>query len=198
MRHLVKGRKLGRTTSHRKATMRSLSVALIENERITTTLPKAKELRRHVEPVITRSKEDSTHNRREAFSFLRKKEAVTKLFEEIGPLVSDRNGGYTRIVKLGQRQGDGAEVAMIELVDYNDVQPTTPGKKKKTRRAGGSRRAGKKAGSKKETTAEADVENNETKATKSEAKPKAKTESKKAAPKKDDKPKTEEKKSTEE
>lgn len=137
MRHLVKGRKLGRTTSHRKATMKALSVALIKHERITTTLAKAKELRLHVEPIITRSKKDSTHNRRLAFSFLRDKSAVTKLFDEIGELVADRPGGYTRVIKLGKRAGDNADMAMVELVDYNDEQPETPGKKKKrTRRAG--------------------------------------------------------------
>ena len=154
MRHSVKGRKLGRTVSHRKATMQALSVALLEHEKITTTLPKAKELRRYVEPIITRSKNDTLHNRREAFSFLRKKEVVTKLFEEIGPLVADRPGGYTRIIKLGQRQGDGAEVALVELVDYNDVQPESPSKAKKTRRSGGSRKRKKSSTDKKaETTA---------------------------------------------
>ena len=137
MRHLVKGKKLGRTTSHRKATMQALSVALIQHERINTTLAKAKELRLHVEPIITRSKKDTQHNRRIAFSFLRDKAAVTKLFDEIGELVADRPGGYTRIIKLGKRAGDNADVAMIELVDYNDETPETTGKKKKrTRRAG--------------------------------------------------------------
>jgi len=137
MRHRLKGSKLGRTASHRKATLRSLSVALLTHHRIVTTLTKAKELRRHVEPVITRSKDDTTHNRRETFSFLQDKVAVTKLFDEIAPKVADRPGGYTRVVKLGTRVGDGAEMAVIELVDFNESgndQKTT--KKKRTRRAG--------------------------------------------------------------
>ncbi|GEM_PF-30631 len=150
MRHLVKGRKLGRTSSHRKATLSALAVALIEEHRITTTVAKAKELRRFIEPLITKAKVDTTHNRRQVFSKLRDKYAVTDLFEDIGPLVKDRPGGYTRVLKLGFRQGDGAELAMIELVDYNDNPPEVlEGKKKRTRRAGKS---------KKDTPATADPE----------------------------------------
>jgi large subunit ribosomal protein L17 len=142
MRHLVKGRKLGRTASHRKATLASLAVALIEERRITTTVAKAKELRRFVEPLITKAKVDTTHNRRLVFSKLNDKYAVTELFEEVGPLAKDRPGGYTRVLKLGFRQGDGAELAMIELVDYNDHPPEViTGKKKRTRRAGKSKKA---------------------------------------------------------
>jgi large subunit ribosomal protein L17 len=141
MRHQVRGRKLGRTSSHRKATLEALSNALIRNERITTTLPKAKELRKFVEPLITRSKVDNLLNRRIVFSALRDKETVKKIFEEVGPLVADRPGGYTRIVKVGNRSGDGAPVAIIELVDYNDAKPETAGKKKKrTRRGSGKAR----------------------------------------------------------
>lgn len=137
MRHRLKGSKLGRTASHRKATLRSLSIALLTHHRIVTTLTKAKELRRHIEPVITRSKEDTTHNRREVFSFIHDNKTVTKLFDEIGPLVADRPGGYTRIIKLGARTGDSADMAIIELVDYNESETTDSGKKKKrTRRAG--------------------------------------------------------------
>jgi large subunit ribosomal protein L17 len=136
MRHQVRGRKLGRTSSHRKATLEALSNALIKNERITTTLPKAKELRKFVEPLITRSKVDNLLNRRIVFSALRDKEIVKKIFEEVGPLVADRPGGYTRIVKVGNRSGDGAPVAIIELVDYNDSKPETAGKKKKRTRRG--------------------------------------------------------------
>lgn len=158
MRHLVRGRKLGRTASHRKATMQALSVALLEHEKITTTLPKAKELRRYIEPIITRSKSDTLHNRRQAFAFLRNKSVVTKLFEEIGPLVADRPGGYTRIIKLGQRQGDGAEVALIELVDYNDVQPDSADKKKKTRRSGTRRKKSSETETKKVATPAPKVE----------------------------------------
>jgi large subunit ribosomal protein L17 len=137
MRHRLKGRKLGRTASHRKATLRSLSIALITHHRVVTTLAKAKELRRHVEPVITRSKEDTTHNRREVFSFIQDNKTVSKLFDEVGPKVGDRPGGYTRIVKIGYRTGDSADMAVIELVDYNTSGPEETGKtKKRTRRAG--------------------------------------------------------------
>lgn len=137
MRHQVKGRKLGRSTPHRKATLQALAVALISEQRIQTTLPKAKELRTFVEPIITRAKEDTTHNRRQVFSKLRDKYAVTELFENIIPEVGDRPGGYTRVVKLGRRLGDSAQLAVIELVDFNDVKPESAEKKqKRTRRAG--------------------------------------------------------------
>jgi len=141
MRHLVKGRKLGRTASHRKATLSALAIALIHERRITTTITKAKELRGFVEPLITRAKVDSTHNRRQVFSKLNDKYAVTELFEEVGPTAKDRPGGYTRVLKLGFRQGDAAEMAVIELVDYNDVPPELlEGRKKRTRRAGKSKK----------------------------------------------------------
>jgi len=137
MRHRVKGRKLSRTSSHRKATMRALATALIKEHRIVTTIAKAKELRHFVEPLITRAKVDNHHNRTQVFSSLQDKYVVTALFDEVGPKSKDRPGGYTRIVKIGFRQGDGAEMAVIELVDYNDVQPEGKGtKKKRTRRAG--------------------------------------------------------------
>lgn len=146
MRHLNVGRKLGRTASHRKATMRALSIALIKNHRIVTTVAKAKELRRYFEPLVTKAKEDTTHRRRQLFSFLRDKEATTLMFDEIAAVVGDRPGGYTRIIKLGTRSGDGAEIAMIELVDFNDVKPETKSsKKKRTRRGSG---GGKKSTSK--------------------------------------------------
>ena len=147
MRHLVKGRKLGRTASHRKATLMALSVALIKNDRIVTTLAKAKALRSYVEPIITRSKEDNTHNRSYAFRHLRDNKATSKLFDEVAPMVTDRPGGYTRIIKIGSRLGDAAEEAMIELVDFNDVPPEIPGKKKRRTRRGRSG-AGKKEESK--------------------------------------------------
>lgn len=136
MRHLVKGRKLGRTTSHRAATLSALSVALIKNHRIVTTKAKAKELRTYVEPLITKAKEDSSHNRRQVFSKLKDKEAVSQLFEEVAQKAKDRPGGYTRVIKMGLRPGDGTETAVIELVDYNDIKPEENQKKKKTRRAG--------------------------------------------------------------
>jgi large subunit ribosomal protein L17 len=140
MRHLVKGRKLGRTPSHRKATLAALSVALIKEHRITTTVSKAKELRTFVEPLITKAKEDTTHRRRQVFSKLNDKAAVSHLFNEIAKKAMDRPGGYTRVIKLGYRSGDGAHMAVIELVDYNDIKPEDSQKKKRTRRSGKSKK----------------------------------------------------------
>ena len=143
MRHRVKGRKLSRTAAHRRATFRNLAIALIksvtdENHKnhIVTTVEKAKELRGFIEPLITRAKLDSHHNRKIVFAALQDKTAVQILFDEIGPKAKDRPGGYLRIIKADFRQGDGAETAVVELVDYNDVKPegqTT--KKKRTRRS---------------------------------------------------------------
>ncbi len=127
MRHRKKGKKIGRTASHRKRTLQSLSNALIENKSITTTVAKAKALRPFVEPLITRAKEDTQHNRREVFRHLQSNDAIDELFGEVSERVGDRPGGYTRIIKLGQRSGDGAELALIELVDYNDVPPAETG-----------------------------------------------------------------------
>lgn len=140
MRHLKKGRKLGRTASHRKATLAALSVALIKEHRIVTTVPKAKELRTFVEPLITKAKEDTSHNRRQVFSKLKDKTAVSQLFEEVAQEAMDRPGGYTRVVKLGYRSGDNAQMAVIELVDYNDIKPKDSKKQKRTRRAGKSKK----------------------------------------------------------
>ena len=135
MRHLRSGRKLKRTASHRKATLSALSVALITHKKIRTTVAKAKETRMVVEKLITRAKravarevggtQKDVHARRETFSFLRDRDAVSSLFNDIAPKVSSRPGGYTRVVKLGQRQGDGAELAVLELVDYNLAQEAT-------------------------------------------------------------------------
>jgi large subunit ribosomal protein L17 len=146
MRHRNKGFKLGRTRAHRAATLAALSSALIQHKRIRTTLTKAKALRMYVEPLISRAKEDSTHNRREVFRHLQNKYAVTELFSDISTKVADRPGGYTRVIKLGPRNGDGTEMAVVELVDYNDVRPegAAGGSKKRTRRGGG-RRGGKKS-----------------------------------------------------
>jgi len=145
MRHRNKGAKLGRTQAHRKATLASLSSALIEHKKITTTLPKAKALRPFIEPLITRAKVDSTHNRRQVFRHLRSKDAVDSLFFDVAEVVGDRPGGYTRIIKLGRRPGDGAEMAMIELVDYNDVKPETGSSgRSRTRRGSGKGRRKKK------------------------------------------------------
>jgi len=131
MRHGVKGRKLGRTASHRRATLANLSCALIRHKRIHTTLARAKELRTVIEPLVTKAKralaftdsnvEKGVHLRRVAKAFLREQEAVTMLFGEIGPKVASRNGGYTRILKTGHRQGDGGETAIIEFVDFDVV-----------------------------------------------------------------------------
>ena len=141
MRHQKKIKKLGRTAAHRKATLAAMATALIEHKRIETTLPKAKALRSYVEPLINRAKEDTTNNRRQVFRRLQSKEAVKELFGDIASQIGDRPGGYTRVVKLGLRQGDAAEVAIIELVDYNNVKPDGSGSgKKKTRRSGGRRR----------------------------------------------------------
>ncbi len=136
MRHGKKFNHLGRTVGHRKALLKNLAVALIAHKRINTTLAKAKALRKFVEPIITKGKSNDTHNRRLAFSKLQDKYAVTELFSTIADKVATRPGGYTRVIKTGFRKGDGAEMAMIELVDFNSVY-TTGGsgtKEKKTRR----------------------------------------------------------------
>lgn len=117
MRHKVSGRRLGRTTAHRKATMKNMVASLIEHELIQTTVPKAKELRREIEPLITRAKQDSVHNRRIAFSRLRDRDAVQKLFLDLGPRFAKRPGGYLRILRCGFRAGDNAPMAYVELVD---------------------------------------------------------------------------------
>src|SRR5262245_8168462 len=121
MRHGDKIKNLGRTASHRAALLSNLASQLIEHKRIVTTLAKAKSLRVYVEPIITRSKVDSTHNRRVVFSYLQDKEAIKELFGTIGDKVSARPGGYTRIIKLPRRFGDNADMAMIELVDFNEI-----------------------------------------------------------------------------
>ncbi len=167
MRHLVKGRKLGRTKSHRAATLGALSVALIKEHRIVTTLAKAKELRTFVEPLITKAKEDTTHNRRQVFSKLKDKQAVSHLFGEVSEKVGDRPGGYTRVIKMGYRSGDSAEMAVIELVDYNDIKPEDSTKTRRTRRSGKSTSSSKKKETKKKTKAE-ETKDEEVKATSDE------------------------------
>ena len=137
MRHGKKGNHLGRKTAHRRAMLANMACSLIEHKRINTTVAKAKALKVFVEPLVTKSKEDTTHNRRIVFSKLRSKEAVSELFRDVAPKVGDRPGGYTRVIKLGSRLGDAAEMAMIELVDYNETYGVDkPKKKKSTRRAG--------------------------------------------------------------
>jgi len=154
MRHRKSGRKLGRTASHRKATLSSLSAAIITHKKVRTTTAKAKEARMVVEKLITRAKRavskegegklKDVHARREVFAFLRDRKAVTTLFNEIAPKVAARAGGYTRVVKLGQRQGDGAEVSIVELVDYNTGQEKAAPKTKA--KAAAARKRGPKKG----------------------------------------------------
>ena len=134
MRHAKKFNHLGRKTAHRKAMLSNMAGSLIEHKRVMTTVQKAKALRKVIEPLVTRSKENTTHNRRIAFAVLRQKEVVTELFNVVGPKVGDRPGGYTRIIKTGNRQGDNAEMCMIELVDFNDMYGKDE-KKKTTRRS---------------------------------------------------------------
>ncbi|MFA7687311.1 MAG: 50S ribosomal protein L17 [Moheibacter sp.] len=149
MRHGKKINHLGRTASHRAAMMSNMASSLIMHKRINTTLAKAKSLQRYIDPLITKSKTDDTNNRRVVFKYLQNKESVAELFREVAPKVADRPGGYTRIIKTGFRQGDSAEMAMIELVDFNELY-TSAKPEKKTRR---SRRGGAKKAE--ETTAEA-------------------------------------------
>ena len=134
MRHGKKFNHLGRKTAHRKAMLANMACSLIEHKRINTT--EAKALRRFVEPLLTKSKNDTTHNRRVVFSYLRDKHAVTELFKEISVKIADRPGGYLRIIKLGNRQGDNAPMAMVELVDYNELYNPNGKKAKKTTRRG--------------------------------------------------------------
>jgi large subunit ribosomal protein L17 len=141
MRHGKKFNHLGRKTAHRKAMLANMSCSLIEHKRINTTIAKAKALRVFVEPLITKSKTDTTHNRRVVFAYLRDKFAVTELFKEISVKVADRPGGYIRIIKLGNRQGDNAPMAMVELVDYNEIYNPKGTKAKKTTRRGRSKKA---------------------------------------------------------
>lgn len=140
MRHGKKINHLGRKTAHRKSMLANMACSLIEYKRINTTVAKAKALKQFIEPLVTKSKEDSTHNRRIVFSRLRQKEAVAMLFRDVAVKVGDRPGGYTRIIKLGNRLGDNADMAMIEFVDYNEIYNADNPKKKTTRR---SRRGGK-------------------------------------------------------
>ena len=139
MRHGKKFNHLGRKAAHRKALLKNLSIALITHKRINTTLAKAKALRVHIEPLVTKSKNNTTHSRRVVFSYLQNKDAVKELFGPIASKVANRNGGYCRIIKTGFRKGDAAETAMIELVDFNEVytnasKSKSAGSKKRTRR----------------------------------------------------------------
>jgi len=156
MRHGKKVNHLGRQTAHRKAMLANMACSLIEHKRINTTVAKAKALKQFVEPLVTKSKNDTTHNRRIVFSRLRQKEAVTELFKEVSLKVGDRPGGYTRIIKLGNRLGDNADMAMIELVDYNEIYNAGKAVKKKSTRR--SRRGGSKPAAAPVATTEAKKE----------------------------------------
>lgn len=150
MRHGKKFNHLGRTASHRKALLSNMACSLIEHKRINTTVAKAKALRVYIEPLLTKSKEDTTHSRRTVFSYLQNKEAVTELFRTIAPKIAERNGGYCRIIKTGFRLGDGADTAMIELVDFNELYSAKSEAKKTTRRS-------RRSSSKKETSEATEV-----------------------------------------
>jgi large subunit ribosomal protein L17 len=141
MRHGKKINHLSRTASHRKAMLANMACSLIEHKRINTTLAKAKALRKYVEPLITKSKDDSTHNRRVVFRYLQNKEASSILFRDVAPKIANRPGGYTRIIKLNNRLGDNADMAMIELVDFNELLLDNTPTKKKSRRRGGSKKS---------------------------------------------------------
>ena len=144
MRHGKKFNHLGRTASHRKALLSNMACSLIEHKRINTTIAKAKALRVYVEPLLTKAKNDTTHNRRTVFSYLQNKEAVTELFRTVAPKIAERNGGYCRIIKTGFRLGDAADTALIELVDFNELYSAKTEAKKTTRRS-------RRSSSKKET-----------------------------------------------
>jgi large subunit ribosomal protein L17 len=167
MRHGDKINNLGRTASHRSALLSNLASQLIAHKRIVTTLAKAKVLRTYIEPLITKAKENTTHQRRVVFSYLQNKEAITELFGTVAEKVAGRPGGYTRVIKLGKRTGDAAETAMIELVDFNDIYGKGKGEVKeagkRTRRAGGKKKAAEKA----QPAAAAPAEKSEPKAEKS-------------------------------
>lgn len=190
MRHGKKVNHLGRTSAHRKALMANMACSLIEHKRINTTLAKARELRKYIEPLITKSKKDETHSRRMVFSYLQNKDAVKALFGEIAAKVGDRPGGYTRIIKLGNRLGDAAEMCMIELVDFNTIYSANGKAEAAAAKKPRTRRAGKKKAEDavEEPVAEQTVEV-EVKAEEKAAEPKAakKPAAKKPAAKKDEK-----------
>ena len=148
MRHNNKTKSLGRLTGHRKAMLANMACSLIEHKRITTTIAKGKVLRRYIEPLLTKSKSDTTHSRRVVFSYLQDKEAITELFGNVAIQIADRPGGYTRVIKTGFRVGDAADMCMIELVDFNEIYGKE--EKKKTRRA-------RRGGAKKEATSTAEA-----------------------------------------
>ncbi|MBL0047902.1 MAG: 50S ribosomal protein L17 [Bacteroidetes bacterium] len=178
MRHGKKFNHLGRTASHRKAMLANMACSLILHKKINTTVAKAKELRKYVEPLITKSKDDSTHSRRTVFAYLKQKEAVTALFRDVAVKVATRPGGYTRILKTGNRLGDNAEMCFIELVDYNEfllgeTKTAAAAKPKATRRSRGAKASGVKADADATVVEETASEATETKKPKAAAKAKA-------------------------
>ena len=159
MRHGKKFNHLGRKKAHRKAMLSNMACSLIEHKSINTTVAKAKALRKYVEPILTKSKTDSTHSRRVVFSYLQQKEVVTELFRDVAPKIANRPGGYTRIIRTGYRLGDNAEMCMIELVDFNDIYVNEKSKKTTRRsRRGGSGAAKTEATATEETVVEATEE----------------------------------------
>lgn len=144
MRHGNKVNNLGRKSAHRKAMLSNMACSLIQHKRINTTVAKAKALRGYVEPLLTKSKTDSTHSRRTVFSYLQNKDIVSELFREVAPKIANREGGYTRIIRTGYRLGDNAEMCMIELVDFNEIYTNEKAKKttRRSRRAGGAKKEG--------------------------------------------------------
>lgn len=189
MRHGKKFNHLGRTAPHRKAMLSNMATSLIVNKRITTTVAKAKALRKYVEPLLTKAKNDTTHSRRVVFSYLNDKEGVKILFDEVATKIADRPGGYTRILKMGNRLGDNADMCIIELVDYNELLLGEEASgKSKTRR---SRRGGKKKSTSTTPEAKAEVKE-EVKEEKKAEEPKEETEAPKAEAKKEAEPKAEE------
>ena len=155
MRHNKKFNHLGRTADHRQAMLANMAISLIMHKRITTTVAKAKALKKYVEPLITKAKEDSTNSRRVVFSYLQNKDAIKELFSTVSEKVGDRPGGYTRIIKLGFRQGDAAEKAFIELVDFDENMLKAPKAEKKTRRSRKSASKAEEAPAAEEVKAEA-------------------------------------------
>lgn len=192
MRHGKTVNHLGRTSAHRKALMANMACSLIEHKRINTTLAKARELRKFIEPLITKSKKDETHSRRMVFSYLRNKEAVKELFGEVAAKVGDRPGGYTRIIKLGNRLGDAAEMCMIELVDFNTLYTANGKAEAAAAKKPRTRRAGKKKADAAEVQAEEQAAQPQ-EAPAAEEKPAKKAAAKKPAAKKEEKQDSEEK-----
>ena len=190
MRHGKKINHLGRKSAHRKAMLANMACSLIEHKRINTTVAKAKALKQFIEPLVTKSKEDTTHNRRVVFSKLRNKYAVTELFRDVAVKVADRPGGYTRIIKLGNRLGDNADMALIELVDYNETYETGKGAKKKSTRRGRSKKSQEET-AKAETAVKEEKATEEKKADAPKKEPKAEK-ADKAAEGEDKKPSSEE------